>query len=263
MLSETGASAATSRLGRAAGHAAFFVLLLVVWDLLHRHLGPDTVAAPSDIAERLVRLTGSGDIFRHILATGRVAVAGLVLGWVGGLLVAVLLARLPRLAAAVEPYILGSMGIPKFALAPLLILWFGIGDAPKVVVTTLMVFYVMFITTLSGIRSIDRGLLAMARLVGANRYWVNREIVLNTVIPYMLAGLKIGLPRAIGAAVVGEFLVADHGLGFYIEYSRQTADITGVYAGLVVVLLLVLGSDFLLGRASKRLLAWVPKKVAL
>lgn len=253
------ATAPSSRhLGIRVKQWMLLAVLLALWQVAHLWLGAYTIASPLDTFNRLVEMLRDGTIWQHLGATARVSVVGLVAGWLAGLLVALALARSQRLASAIEPYILASMGVPKFAMAPLLILWFGIGDAPKVVVVTLMVFYVVFITAISGLRAVDGRLLLMSRLMGASSWSSTREVLLPSITPYMLSGLKVAIPRAISAAVVGEFLVAESGLGYYIEYSRQTSDTVGVYAGLVVVTALVLSSDALLGLLSTRLLAWRP-----
>ena len=116
---------------------------------------------------------------------------------------------------------MASMGIPKYALAPWLILWFGIGDVPKLVVVTLMVFYIMFITTFAGIRGVDQRLVNMARIIGASERTISRKIIWTSLLPFFFTGLKIALPRAVSATIVGEFLVATEGVGRSIEHARQ------------------------------------------
>lgn len=240
------------------GRWLLFALLVAGWHACHVALGQHTIASPWDTLSRLWQLGLGGELWKHLAATARVSFIGLVLGWLAGAGLALALDRSARLASALEPYVLASMGIPKFALAPLLILWFGIGDAPKAVVVTLMVFYVVFVTALSGLRAVDTRLLSMARVAGAGAWASTREVLLPSITPFLLSGLKVAIPRAISATVVGEFLVADSGLGYYIEHSRQTADTTGVYAGLVIVTFLVLCSDGLLGLLQRRLLSWRP-----
>ena len=151
-----------------------------------------------------------------------------------------LLRRMPRLTAAVEPYIMASVGVPKYALVPLFILWFGIDDAPKLWLVGLLVFYPVFIAVFAGIRNVDRRLINMARVVGASEAAISREVVWNSLLPFFFASLKIALPRAVSAAIIGEFLVGNEGLGFLIENSRQNFDTTGVFAGVVVATALVL-----------------------
>ena len=150
-----------------AGRLLLAVLLVLGWELGARTLGSVFFAAPLDVAARIVTLARSGQLAADVASTLRVSALGFAIACVAGVLLPFLLRRSPRVSAAVEPYIMASMGIPKYALAPWLILWFGIGDLPKLVVVTLMVFYIIFITTSAGIRAVDQRLIAMARVAGA------------------------------------------------------------------------------------------------
>lgn len=243
-----------------AGRWLLAVALLAFWAWSSQRLGPSTVASPWQTLERLGTVAVDGGLWRDLQATARVVLVGLLAGWLIGMILTLAMTASPRFAAAIEPYILASMGVPKFALAPLLILWFGIGDAPKAVVVTLMVFYAVLVTALAGSRAVDRRLMAMAHLMGATPRAAVLHVLLPAMVPYLISGMRVAIPRAISAAVVGEFIVADAGLGFYIEHSRQTNDIVGVYAGLVVVAVLVLASDALLGMLERRLLRWRPQR---
>ena len=125
-------------------------------------------APPLDVAARIVEIARSGQLAADVASTLRVSALGFAIACVAGVLLPFLLRRSPRATAAVEPFIMASMGIPKYALAPWLILWFGIGDLPKLVVVTLFVFYIIFITIFAGIRGVDQRLINMARIVGAS-----------------------------------------------------------------------------------------------
>ncbi len=150
------------------------------------------------------------------------------------------------------------MGIPKYALAPWLILWFGIGDLPKLVVVTLVVFYILFITTFAGIRGVDQRLIKMARILGANEKTIAREIIWASLLPFFFTGLKIAFPRAVSATIVGEFLVSTQGVGRYIEHARQVSDTTGVFAGIIIAIALVLIINAIVNRIETWALAWRP-----
>jgi len=241
-----------------AGRVLLALLLLLAWELAARRLGSIFFAPPLDVAARIVSLAASGQLVADIVATLRVSALGFVIACAAGVLLPFLLRRRPRLTLAVEPYIMASMGIPKYALAPWLILWFGIGDLPKLVVVTLMVFYIIFITTFAGIRAVDRRLIDMARIVGAGETRIAREIIWMSLLPFFFTGLKVALPRAVSATIVGEFLVATEGVGHYIEQSRQISDTTGVFAGIVVAMVLVLGVNAVVNLLERRALAWRP-----
>jgi NitT/TauT family transport system permease protein len=240
------------------GRIALALLLLLGWELGARRLGSLFFAPPLDVLERIVELAKSGQLFVDIAATLRVSALGFVVACIFGVLLPFLLRRSERVTIAVEPYIMASMGIPKYALAPWLILWFGIGDMPKLVIVTLTVFYIVFITTFAGMRSVDQRLVNMARIVGASERKISREIVWISLLPYFFTGLKIALPRAVSATIVGEFLVATEGVGRYIEHSRQISDTTGVFAGIVVATALVLVINAALNVIERWALSWRP-----
>jgi NitT/TauT family transport system permease protein len=153
---------------------------------------------------------------------------------------------------------MASVGVPKYALVPLFILWFGIDDAPKLWLVGLLVFYPVFIAVFAGIRNVDRRLINMARVVGASESMISREVIWNSLVSFFFASLKIALPRAVSAAIIGEFLVGNEGLGYFIEYSRQNFDTTGVFAGIVIATTLVLLINAVLVWLDRRINAWRP-----
>jgi NitT/TauT family transport system permease protein len=252
-------SSATSRQWLVYGGRAVLVLALIAgWDYGARSLGPLFFAPPLATAERLWALAVSGQMFSDIMATLRVAVAGFAIAGIAGVILPFLLRRSPRATEAVEPAVMFTMGIPKYALAPWLILWFGIGDMPKLVVVALVVFYIVFITTFAGIRGVDRRLISMARVIGASERRISREIIWTSLLPFFFTGLKIAFPRAVSATIVGEFLVSTQGVGRYIEGARQVSDTTGVFAGVVIALALVLAINAILDCIERWALRWRP-----
>jgi NitT/TauT family transport system permease protein len=240
------------------GQLGFAALLLLAWQWASDAFGMIFFAPPLAVLQRLYETFLSGEMFWHIVATLRVSAIGFVIALVAGLILPFLLRLSPRVTEAVEPYIMWSQGIPKYALAPWLILWFGIGDMPKIVIVVLMVFYVIFITTFAGIRAVDRRLVSMARMIGASESVISREVIWKSMQPFFYAGLKIALPRAVGATIVGEFLVSTQGVGYYIEHSRELSDTVGVFAGIVVATGLVLVINMIVERLERHALAWRP-----
>jgi NitT/TauT family transport system permease protein len=240
------------------GRIALTVALLAGWEYGARTLGPLFFAPPLETAERLWALALSGQMLSDIMATLRVAVAGFAIAGIAGVILPFLLRRSPRATEAVEPAVMFTMGIPKYALAPWLILWFGIGDMPKLVVVALVVFYIVFITTFAGIRGVDRRLISMARVIGASERRISREIIWTSLLPFFFTGLKIAFPRAVSATIVGEFLVSTEGVGRYIEGARQISDTTGVFAGVVIALALVLVINAILNGIERWALRWRP-----
>jgi NitT/TauT family transport system permease protein len=231
---------------------------LALWQLGTNAFGQEWLPGPVDTLTRIWDITISGDLARDTLVTFWEAAAGMVLGGAGGAALPFLLRLSPRLMAALDPFISAAFGMPKLALAPLFILWFGIGIPAKIVFVASIVFFLLFYNGLAGIMSVDPRLVATLRVAGASEWFINREIVWNTAKPFLFAGLKIALPRALSGAVVGEFIAADSGLGWYIQNARSLNDTTGVLAGAVVVTVVVIGVNAALKHIQGRSLAWRP-----
>jgi NitT/TauT family transport system permease protein len=241
-----------------AGRIGLVLLLLLAWKIGAERAGPIYIADPFLVLQRIVTDTLSGELLRHVYVTLRLSAIGFAIGCFFGVALPFLLRRMPRVTNAVEPYIMASVGVPKYALVPLFILWFGIDDAPKLWLVGLLVFYPVFIAVFAGIRNVDRRLINMARVMGASEAMISREVIWNSLVSFFFASLKIALPRAVSAAIIGEFLVGDEGLGYLIEYSRQNFDTTGVFTGIVVATALVLLINAVLVWLDRRINAWRP-----
>jgi NitT/TauT family transport system permease protein len=240
------------------GQVLLGLALLGAWEWGARAFGPLFFAPPLATAGRIVEMAMNGKLLTDTIATLRVSALGFVIGCVCGIGLPFLLRRSERATQAIEPFIMASMGIPKYALTPWLILWFGIGDRPKVIVVTLFVFYIVFITVFAGVRGVDQRLISMARVVGASERAIARKVIWVSLLPFFFTGLKVAMPRAVSAAIVGEFLVATEGIGFSIERARQLSDTTGVFAGIVVAVALVLLINAFVNALERRALKWRP-----
>ncbi|MBN9427193.1 MAG: ABC transporter permease [Burkholderiales bacterium] len=230
--------------------------LIVLWQILAVVLGPDVVADLRAIGARLWEMAHSGALLRDVGATLWESAAGLIIGGVLGLALAFALRMSPRLEKACEPFIGAAMGIPKLALAPLIILWFGVGLGSKIAFVASVVFFLVFFATVAGIRGTDPRLVVMARIAGAGRRLLVREVLLPSALPMILSSLKVAGPRAISAAVVGEFMAAEVGIGHAIRYAMDQSDTVGIYAGIVVVTAMVVALDAALERWQRHALRW-------
>lgn len=240
------------------GRIGLALLLLLAWKIGADRAGALYIADPFLVAQRIVSDTISGVLVEHVLETLRISAIGFAIGCFFGVALPFVLRRLPRITAAIEPYIMASVGVPKYALVPLFILWFGIDDAPKLWLIGLLVFYPVFIAVFAGIRNVDRRLINLARVLGASESMIAREVIWNSLLSFFMASLKIALPRAVSAAIIGEFLVGEKGIGYMIEYSRQNFDTVGVFAGVVVATALVLAINAVLVWFDRRVNAWRP-----
>jgi NitT/TauT family transport system permease protein len=240
------------------GQIFFGVLIIAGWQWGSDAFGSIFFAPPLAVLQRLYELTVSGEIFLHIWQTLKVSAIGFVIATAVGVALPFMLRSSPRITAAIEPYIFWSQGIPKYALAPWLILWFGIGEMPKIIIVVVMTFYIIFYNTFAGIRAVDRRLISMARICGASEKRIGREVIWKSLQPFFYSGIKIAAPHAVGATIVGEFLVSTEGVGYYIEHARELSDTTGVFAGIVVATVLVLAINAIVERMERAALAWRP-----
>lgn len=247
-----------SRPAVVAGQIALAFALLVTWEAtavlgLARHL-----ATPTAIFRYLAEAIASDRLVGHVVSTMRLALVGLGAGGSAGVVLPLLLTRSPRLLRCVEPYLAASASVPKYALLPLLILWLGIDDAPRVSLVALLVFYPVAFGVLAGMRDVDMRLLVTVRVLGAGRMTALRLVIWPSMIPFLFAALKIAVPRAVSAAVVAELLVADEGVGFLIRAAQENLDVTGVLAAVVVTMVLVVVMTAAVNRFERRVLAWRP-----
>ena len=236
---------------------AVAVLLVAAW-LAAAQAYPTLIATPQATFHRVVELFSSGEIFPMVGATAGAAAIGLSLGAGLGVILPFLVNMSARVQAVAEPFARAAVGNPKLALSPILILWFGIGLGSKIVLVALMTFFLVYVATSAGIRSIGQNLVQTVSIFAASKLEIAREVVWNSVQPFVWTALRAALPWAINAALVGEFLAAENGVGHYIEKSYNSVDIAGVYAGIFLIVVLVFAADAALMALQRRCLAWRP-----
>jgi NitT/TauT family transport system permease protein len=201
-------------------------------------LDPFFIGKPSEIAVRLWDAFVHGDMLAHTGVTLFHSVAGLLLSLLIGVPVGVLFATNRPVADTVEPFFLGLYSLPRVALAPLFILWFGIGSVSKIVMAVSMVVFIVILNTHEGLRGVDRDLVDLTKTMRASKLYLFRKVLLPSIVPWIFASLRVGIGLALVGAVIGELLGANRGLGWYVEYSAGRVDINGVFAGLVVLAIL-------------------------
>jgi NitT/TauT family transport system permease protein len=217
------------------------------------------VSQPIEIARGIVDVVTTGVIWPHFDATLKEMAAGYVIGAVTGVALGFLCGRIKLLGDILNPYITLFNGIPKVALAPVFVIWFGIGLMSKIAIILTMVFFVVFINTFAGLRSVNEDYVAIVRIMGASRWQVVREVFLPATLPFIMVGLRAGIPFAVIGAVVGEFIASTQGLGYFINYNQGTYDTNGIFVGVTILALLVVVLDGLLSLLEKRLLKWRPE----
>ncbi len=243
-----------------AGRVALLAVCLGLWELLSgRVLDPFFFSSPIRVLAALRRLVLEDDLLWHAQLTTVEAVSGYIVGSIAGVLLAFIVTTWGQLYKVVEPFVLALNGIPRIALAPLFIMWFGIGITPKIVIAALLVFFIVFMNTVSGIQGASPQLIDLARLMGAGRLDVLRKIVLPSALPFIITSLRIVVPTAMIGAIVGEFISAQKGLGFMINRASFEYQTGAAFAGIAVLLAVVVILNTVLSLVEARLLRWQPR----
>ncbi|PXY22228.1 ABC transporter permease [Prauserella muralis] len=238
---------------------ALLVLLLGFWQLAaDRWIDITFISKPSDIAERLGEWAADGTLWLHTWITVQEIVYGFALGAVTGALAGFVLASLSLVYRVLDPFVMALYSIPKVALAPLFIVWFGIEMHMKVLLAAATVFFLVFLNTAAGVRDVDRGLVDAVRLMGGNRWHIARKVVLPASMTGVLTGLKVAIPYALIGAVIGELVASNRGLGYLINDAAAQFDTAGVFATLVVLSVIAAVLNVVVGLLGKRVNRWKP-----
>jgi NitT/TauT family transport system permease protein len=167
------------------------------------------------------------------------------------------------MVAILDPFMVGGYGAPKLALAPLFILWFGIGTESKIALVASVLFFVVYFSTLTGVRALDAKLVQMAQVMGASEQQVARKIIFPAAVPNIFAGFRIGLPYAIGAAVIAELISSNRGLGYLVQVGAMNFDTTQCFVAILAATLIIHAVTFIVDSTERMLLRWRPSAEAL
>jgi putative hydroxymethylpyrimidine transport system permease protein len=210
--------------------------------------------APRDIAREL--LESRGLLWEHT----RVTLLEVSLGFLAGLAVGLLLANAIAYSRIVErsiyPILIASQTIPIIAIAPLLLIWFGYGLAPKIIVVALISFFPISVNTVDGLRSVDPGMVNMMRTLGASRWQIFTKLQVPSSLPQMFSGIKIGVTFSVIGAVIGEWVGASAGLGYLMTYSQPLFLTARVFAAIVVLSMMGIGLFALAALVQRLALPW-------
>jgi len=245
-----------NRLGVVLTQVGILAAILAVWQFAVTDALLPYFSRPSLIAAKLFELLTHQDIYRHISVTLAEIVMGYSLGAVIGLSLGFILGRSQFLSAALQPYIIGLYSIPKIALAPVFIVWLGLGIASKVAVVFVASFFLVFFNTYSGLISINEELVRLARLMGASWPQTVARVILPAAAPQIFLGLRTAVPYAVIGAVIGEYIGSSEGLGYFILYASQTYDAAALFAGIIILVAIVFIANFGLNWLEGRVIRW-------
>ena len=237
---------------------AVLVVIVALWQVGSMIFGVYWLSTPWATISRFFEMLWSGELVRQSLYTIEESFSGCLLGGIPAMILPFVLRRSPILVSILDPYMVGGYAAPKIALAPLFILWFGIGMESKVALVAIIIFFVVYFNTLSGVRALDAKLVRMAQLVGANERQVARKIVFPSAVPFIFAGFRIGLPYAIGVAVVAELISSNRGLGYLVQVGAMNFDTTQCFVAIAAATLIIHALTWSVDSLERLLLRWRP-----
>lgn len=252
-----------ARYGRATMISSWRVLLFFVviaaWQITAgRFIDKLYISSPSDVAIRLGKWASDGILWGNTKITIEETVLGYLIGAALGAALGFGFALLDTMGRVAEPFIIALYSIPKVAVAPLFIIWFGIGVSMKVLLAAATVFFLVYLNTLQGVRTIDPELRNAARLMNANKRQVFFKVVVPGSMGGLITGLRVAVPYALLGAVVGELVASNHGLGYLILDSASAFDAAGVFAALLVVTAIAMVLNIIVNVVEKRVTRWRP-----
>lgn len=251
----------TSRLSLRIWQLSLLVIMLAVWQIA----SSDPKVAfffgrPLGVWSRIWDwFVVNGDIYHHLSITLTETALAFVIGTASGLGAGLWLGLSPMASAILDPYIKAANSMPRVILAPIFAMWFGLGIWSKVALAVTLVFFIVFFNVYQGVREVSPTLLDNARMLGADRRQLLRQVYLPSATSWVFSSLHTSVGLAFVGAVVGEYLGSAAGVGYLILQAEGTFDVNTVYAGIVVLTVFALGLDTLVAIAEKRLMKWQPQ----
>jgi NitT/TauT family transport system permease protein len=231
----------------------FFLL----WEIASgRWIEPFLVSSPSRIFWALIAGFSDGDLLQHTWVTFEEIAIGFPIGAISGIGLGYAFGRSRVLAEIFEPIIVALNGIPRTALAPLFIVWLGIGLWSKVGVVFLLTFFLNFFNTYTGMRQMDHEYVDLASLMGVKGWKLSFKVIFPAISPYVFTGIRTSIPFAVIGAIVGEFVAATEGVGFFIRMSAGIFKTADVFVGIIVLMIMVIVLDKIAEAVEKRALRW-------
>lgn len=238
---------------------ALFVLVILSWEAAVRVFDIPKIVVPSPTAVAIALWEGfsSGEYFRHFAITFWETIAGFGLGAVFGLVIGGLIAQFPLLERTLYPYVVAFQTLPKVAIAPIIVIWFGYGMTSKIVITATIAFFPLLANTIVGLRAVSREQVELMVAFTASRWQIFWLARVPQALPYIFVGLDVAIVLSVIGAIVGEFVGANAGLGYLILQRNFTMDMAGVFAILVILSLMGIGLHLMVNVIQRKVVFWM------
>lgn len=232
------------------------ILFLAVWQIAVPlfHIEKWILPSPADITKEAIAQAAS--LTQHTWATVQLTLIGFLIGTSVGLLTAMLLHLVPFLKSALYPLLILSQNIPTIALAPLLMIWFGFGLLPKIIVITLVCFFPVAVSTMDGLTQTDRGMMNYMRMAGASKAQIFRKLEVPHALPSVFSGVKIAATYSVMGAVIAEWIGTDRGIGYYMMLQKSAYRTDRVFVAMAIIVLLSLILFAIIALLEKILVRW-------
>jgi NitT/TauT family transport system permease protein len=238
---------------------ATFAVFVVSWEVAVRAFGISKIVLPppSAIAVAFWQSLCAGELHWHFAVTLYEVLAGFLLGSICGLLLGFVIALSPLMERIFYPYVVAFQTVPKVAIAPIIVIWFGYGVSSKVVITATIAFFPLLANTIMGLRAAPQDQVEMMISYTASRWQVFRMVRLLQALSYIFVGLDVAIVLSVIGAIVGEFVGAKAGLGYLILQKNFNFDMAGTFAILIILSLIGVGLHALIGLAQRRIVFWM------
>lgn len=235
------------------------IALLAIWEGACRifAISPIILPTPSSTVLRLYDLFVTGVIWPHLWATLVEIIVGFVFGCMAGLVIGAMISLIPVFERLVYPYLVALQTLPKVAIAPLFIIWFGYGLTSKIIITALVCFFPVLVSVIAGFHSTDKDQFDMMKAFGATKLQILFRLRVPSALVLIFAGLEIAAVLAVIGAIVGEFVGAQVGLGYLVVTLNFSMDVPGVFAVLVILSVIGLAMHGLMRYAARRYIFWI------
>ena len=235
---------------------ASVALVLIVWEIFGRRINPVFGSYPSAIAEAFWELLITGQLWSALYESLRPFVIGYALAIIVGVPLGLFIGGFRAAEAALGLYITAGYAMPLVALVPLLILWLGLGFAVKVAVIFLMSLFPICINTWLGVTAVPKTLIEVGRSFVAPDTVILRRIILPATLPYIMAGIRLAVGRAVVGMVIAEFFTTISGLGAVIINSANNFDTATMFVPIIILMLMAIGLNWLIGFVERRVAPW-------
>lgn len=232
------------------------LIVLVVWEYFGRKVDPLFASYPTAIVSTFVDLIRDGTLLPAIWATLKPLVLGFACAAAGGIPLGLVLGRYRVAEAALGFYVTGAYAVPMISIVPILMMWLGLGFTIKVVVVALMALFPIVINTWAGVRAVPKSIVEVGMSFAASEMTILRKVVLPSVVPSIMVGLRLGVGRAVLGVVVAEFFTALSGLGGIIVNASNTFQTSQLFVSVLTLMALALLLNFLMSRLERKVARW-------